>query len=205
MDPKKLLCYIFKSNILGNRPQVRELSSLTHLEPESIKKLVKGLEEKKLVRIVSKGLEVTSKGRALIKVVMAGGVFDIIHPGHIYTLKKAKSLGDFLVVSIARDKTVERLRGKKPINHENLRKNLVEELRAVDVVILGSEKDMFETIEKIKPDIIALGYDQVHDEKHLMEEGMKRGLSYKVIRLDSPYPDLKSRYLKSNPEMLNSF
>jgi cytidyltransferase-like protein len=136
---------------------------------------------------------------------MTGGVFDIIHPGHIYTLKKAKSLGDFLVVSIARDKTVERLKGKKPINHENLRRSLVEELRAVDVAILGSEKDMFETIERVKPDIIALGYDQVHDEKHLIEEGEKRGLSYEVIRLDSPYPNLKSRYLKSNPEMLNSF
>lgn len=174
-----------------------------HLGP--VKELLKKLEKEGLIKIKEDIILPTKKGRSKVKVVLTGGVFDIIHPGHIYTLKKAKGLGELLVVVVARDKTVIKLRGKKAVNDEKLRLELVSSLKPVDLAILGSEHDMFEVIERIRPDIIALGYDQVHDEKELIDEGRKRGLSFKVIRLDAPYPHLKSTKLKSNPEIMNSF
>lgn len=170
-----------------------------------IKELLRELEEKGLIEIRGDTVLPTEKGRSKVKVVLAGGVFDIIHPGHIYTLKKAKELGDVLVVVVARDKTVLRMRGRKAVNDEKLRLELVSNLKPVDLAILGSEHDIFEVIEKIKPDIIALGYDQAHDEKELIDEGRKKGLNFQVVRLDTPYPHLKSTKLKSNPETMNAF
>jgi cytidyltransferase-like protein len=146
----------------------------------------------------------TIDGRSSIKVVMAGGVFDIIHPGHIYTLSKARALGDMLIVSVARDKTILRTRGKPALNSEETRLSLVRSLRFVDAAILGSEKDIFETVELMRPDIIALGYDQVHSEASFMAQGSKKGLKFIVARLDSPFPGLKSTNLKRDPRILKS-
>jgi cytidyltransferase-like protein len=146
----------------------------------------------------------TLDGRSSIKVVMAGGVFDILHPGHIYTLSKARALGDMLVVSVARDKTVVRMRGKPSVNSEETRLGLVRSLRLVDAAILGSEKDIFETVELVRPDIIALGYDQTHQEAGLLAQGNAEGLKFIVTRLDSPLPGLKSTNLKKDPQLLKS-
>ena len=99
-------------------------------------------------------------GRKLITIVMTGGAFDIIHPGHIETLEQARALGDALIVSVARDSTFEKNKKRKPQHSEVLRKNLVAAIRTVDCSVLGSETDIFETVELLKPDIIALGYDQ---------------------------------------------
>ncbi|MGA1974323.1 MAG: adenylyltransferase/cytidyltransferase family protein [Conexivisphaerales archaeon] len=146
----------------------------------------------------------TVDGRSSLKVVMAGGVFDIIHPGHIYTLSKARALGDMLVVSVARDKTVLRMRGKLAVNSEEIRLNLVRSLRFVDAAILGSEKDIFETVELIRPDIIALGYDQAHNEGTFLSRGSAKGMKFLVTRLDSPFPGLKSTNLKKDQQILKS-
>jgi cytidyltransferase-like protein len=146
----------------------------------------------------------TLDGRSSIKVVMAGGVFDILHPGHIYTLSKARALGDMLVVSVARDKTVMGMRGKPSVNSEETRLNLVRSLRFVDAAILGSERDIFETVELIKPDIIALGYDQSHQEASLLAQGNAKGMKFIVTRLDSPLPGLKSTTLKKDSQILKS-
>jgi FAD synthetase len=98
------------------------------------------------------------------KIVLASGVFDLLHLGHVRFLEEAKRLGGEcakLVVVIARDSTVERSKGRKPIMSEDQRRALVESLKVVDQAVLGFEAfEIGEVIEKIKPDIIALGYDQ---------------------------------------------
>ncbi len=114
--------------------------------------------------------------------VMASGVFDILHPGHVLFLQEAKKLGDELVVVVARDSTATRFK-HKPIMPENVRRFLVEALKPVDRAILGHEDDMYKTVEEIKPDIIVLGYDQKFDEREIEEECRKRGLDVKVVRL----------------------
>jgi len=114
--------------------------------------------------------------------VMATGTFDLLHLGHIYYLKQAKKLGDKLVVVVATDKTVRRLK-HEPVNPEEIRLNLIKELKVVDEAYLGHEDDMYEIVEEIKPDIIALGFDQIHDENYINSQLKKRKLNVKVIRL----------------------
>ncbi|RMF90356.1 MAG: FAD synthase [Methanobacteriota archaeon] len=115
--------------------------------------------------------------------VVCGGVFDILHPGHVFILEKAKALGDLLVVIVARDSTVK---GHKriPIVSEEQRLEMVKGLKPVDAAVLGHEGDPLEIIEELKPDIIALGPDQHHSEKKIKEELEKRGLSVKVRRIE---------------------
>ena len=114
--------------------------------------------------------------------VMATGTFDLLHMGHIYYLREAKKLGDMLIVVVATDSTVRKLK-HEPVNPEQIRLNLVKELRIVDDAYLGHEDDMYEIVEEIKPDIIALGFDQIHDENKIKSELKKRGLKVKVVRL----------------------
>ncbi|ADP77958.1 FMN adenylyltransferase [Methanothermus fervidus DSM 2088] len=116
---------------------------------------------------------------------MATGTFDIIHPGHGFYLKKAKELGgknSKLVVIVARDSTV-RARKRKPVINEKQRLEVVKMLKPVDEAYLGCEGDIFKTVEKIKPDIIALGPDQDFDEKELQKELKKRNIDCKVVRI----------------------
>lgn len=114
--------------------------------------------------------------------VMAAGTFDLIHMGHIYYLKKAKKLGDKLVVVVARDSTVRRLK-HEPVTPEEMRLGLIKELKIVDEAVLGHEDDIYAVLKEIKPDIIALGYDQIHDEGKIKKELKKRGLDAKIVRL----------------------
>lgn len=143
-------------------------------------------------------MTLTELGRGALKVVFAGGVFDIIHPGHIHTLRSARALGDVLVVVIARNATALKSKGKAPIHDEKLRQELVSSLKFVDIALLGHEGDIFKTVELVRPNVIALGYDQVHEEKHITEECRKRGLDLQVVRLQSPVPDLKSSSIKQD-------
>jgi len=130
--------------------------------------------------------------RGSLRVVLAGGVFDIIHPGHVHTLKAAKALGDILVVAIATDKTAQKMKKRIPLHNQELRRELVDCLSMVDVAIIGHENDIFETVKLVKPEIIALGYDQIHQEK-FMSDGCKRiNLNTKIVRLQSPVPELSS-------------
>ena len=126
------------------------------------------------------------------KIVLAGGVFDIIHPGHIHTLNAAKALGDVLVVAIATDKTAQKMKKRPPLHNQELRRELVNCLSMVDRAIIGHEDNIFETVKEIKPSIIVLGYDQIHQEKFI-DEGCKRiNLNVEIVRLQSPVPDLSS-------------
>jgi FAD synthetase len=97
------------------------------------------------------------------KIVLASGVFDLLHLGHVKFLEEAKKAGGRdakLIVIVARDTNVERRKGVKPVIPENQRRALVESLKVVDEAILGYEDfNMEKVIEKIKPDIIAVGHD----------------------------------------------
>jgi len=126
------------------------------------------------------------------KIVLAGGVFDIIHPGHIHTLNAAKDLADVLVVAIATDKTAQKMKKRQPLHNQELRRELVSCLSMVDKAIVGHEDDIFETVRAIKPDIIVLGYDQVH-QNQFISDGCKRiNLDVEIVRLQSPVPELSS-------------
>jgi FAD synthetase len=114
---------------------------------------------------------------------MATGTFDLLHQGHIYYLKEAKKLGDKLVVVVATDSTVRRLK-HEPVNPEEIRLTLIKELKIVDEAYIGQEDDMYEIVEEIKPDIIALGFDQIHDENKIKKELDKRKIDVKVARLE---------------------
>ena len=126
------------------------------------------------------------------KIVLAGGVFDIIHPGHIHTLTAAKDLGDVLVVAIATDKTAQKMKKMSPLHDQKLRCELVSSLSMVDEAIVGHEEDIFETVKEIKPDIIALGYDQIHQEKFISDGCKRISLDVEIVRLQSPIPKLSS-------------
>lgn len=121
------------------------------------------------------------------KVVLASGAFDLLHYGHMYYLSEAKKTGGEnakLVVIIAKDRTVEKLKGAKPIIPEDQRRAVVESLKVVDEAILGYEDmDMLRVIEKVKPDIIALGYDEERIEKDLKKLLVEKGLNVKVVRV----------------------
>jgi len=126
------------------------------------------------------------------KTVLAGGVFDIIHPGHIHTLNAAKALGDVLVVAIATDKTAQKMKKRQPLHNQELRRELVSCLSMVDKAIVGHEDDIFETVRAIKPDIIVLGYDQVHQNQFISDGGKRSNLDGEIVRLQSPVPELSS-------------
>jgi cytidyltransferase-like protein len=126
------------------------------------------------------------------KIVLAGGVFDIIHPGHIHTLNAAKALGGILVVAIATDKTTKKMKKRPPLHNQELRRELVSCLSMVDKAIVGHEDDIFQTVKEIKPNIIVLGYDQVHQEKFISDGCKRINLNVEIVRLESPVPHLSS-------------
>jgi FAD synthetase len=114
--------------------------------------------------------------------VMATGVFDILHLGHLYFLQEAKKLGDELVVVVATDKTARRLK-HIPVTAQEMRVEMVAGLKPVDKAVLGYEDDRYKIVNELKPDIIALGFDQKHDEEQIKTDLKKIGMDVKVVRL----------------------
>lgn len=121
------------------------------------------------------------------KVVLASGVFDLLHLGHVKFLEEAKRAGGKnaeLIVIIARDSTVQKTKGRKPIMPENQRRTLVESLKVVDEAVLGFKNfDLAEVINRIKPDVIALGYDQASMEQQVCDYVNEHGLSIRVVQV----------------------
>ena len=120
---------------------------------------------------------------------MATGVFDLLHPGHLYFLREARKLGDELVVVVARDSTARKFK-HEPIMPEASRLQMVEALKPVDRAMLGHEGNIYEILDEIRPDVIAIGFDQVHNEDRVREECRRRGLSTRVLRLPQFEGDL---------------
>ncbi|MDH5664864.1 MAG: adenylyltransferase/cytidyltransferase family protein, partial [Nitrosopumilus sp.] len=113
-------------------------------------------------------------------------------PGHIYTLNAAKELGDILVVVVATDNTAVKMKKRRPLHSQEQRQELVNSLSMVDLCLIGQEDDIFKTVNHVKPQIIALGYDQIHQEKFITEGCKKIELDAIVARLQSPIPESSS-------------
>lgn len=120
------------------------------------------------------------------KVVLATGAFDLLHYGHLNFLQEAKKMGGRdarLIVIVARDRTVEARKGKKPIVPEDQRRALIEALKPVDDAILGFEDMNYEAvIDKLNPDIIAVGYDQSDIKSSVEELIQRKGLKIRVFQ-----------------------
>ena len=94
------------------------------------------------------------------KIVMVFGTFDVFHAGHEDFLNQAKTLGDYLIVVVARDATVKNVKGEYPEGNEKKRANAIRETELADKVVIGYNDDKYRVIKKYKPNVIALGYDQ---------------------------------------------
>jgi len=121
------------------------------------------------------------------KIVLASGTFDLLHFGHVKYLEEAKKAGGKnakLVVIVARDRTVEKRKGVKPIMPEEQRRALVESLKVVDEAVLGYEEfDIGAVIEQLKPDVIAVGHDQDGIEEQVRKAVAQKKLHVQVIKI----------------------
>jgi len=121
------------------------------------------------------------------KIVVASGTFDLLHLGHVKYLEEAKKAGGKnaeLIVIVARDSTVEKRKGKKPVMPEDQRRALVESLKVVDEAILGFEDfSIDKVIEKLRPDVIAVGHDQEGIEKEVRKAIAEKGLNIQVVKI----------------------
>jgi len=127
-----------------------------------------------------------------MKRVMAVGVFDLLHAGHLHYLEQAKALGNHLTVVVAHDDTV-RMRKHEPVTGQELRRRMVEGLKPVDEAIIGNSPDVpiFDILPHVQPDVIALGYDQEHAEDRIRSKLDQLGLNaIEVTRVEGLSDDL---------------
>lgn len=126
------------------------------------------------------------KGKMRKARIMVFGTFDGLHAGHLNFFKQAKKLAknSFLIVSIARDKNVKKIKGRLPVFKERERVKLIKNSEGVDRVVLGGDKNHLPHILKERPTIIGLGYDQRDYVKNLKNDLKKMGLLVKIVRLE---------------------
>ena len=186
---KSVLAALYVSSIDGDDP-IEIIKKKSNLSEDFIKNRISTLISNGLIEHDKKTL--TDIGRTSLRVIFAGGVFDIIHPGHIHTLNSAKKLGDVLVVVVATDETAQKMKKRTPLHKQEERKNLVGSLSMVDLCLVGDKEDIFKTVNRVKPEIIALGYDQVHQEKFITDGCKRLNLNTQVARLQSPVPEISS-------------
>ncbi len=133
--------------------------------------------------------------------IMVFGTFNGLHEGHLNLFKQARRLAKnpLLIVSIARDKNVFRIKGQYPKLNEKQRMDLLKECILADKVVLSGVKNHIPHIVKESPDIIALGYDQKAYVKNLRKDLKEKGLLVKIIRL-KPYKEkiYKNSLLRKN-------
>lgn len=134
---------------------------------------------------------------------MVFGTFDIIHLGHIHFFKQAKKLGDRLVVIVSRDVNARRVKGVKPINTEKERLELLQHIDVIDKVILGDTKVVYRPVRALKPDVIALGYDQQAFVDKLEQKIKEFKLNTKIVRL-KPYQPTTKKSSKIKSGLLKS-
>jgi FAD synthetase len=120
---------------------------------------------------------------------MAVGVFDLLHLGHLHYLQEARKLGDELVVVVATDEMV-RKRKHQPIIAQEMRLEMVRGLKPVDDAVLGDPQDQLKSVERLRPDVIALGYDDYHKVDDLKARMAERGLHPEVVRIEKFDHDL---------------
>lgn len=195
MQKKKTLGAIFAHELSTRTAQLGGLADDLGLDRRELMSRLRRLQKNGLVSVGPNCVNLTVKGRKAIKVVFIGGGFEVIHAGHLHTVSEAKKLGDVLVAVVARDDTIRKRKGREPVSPEGERMTLLSALRQVDAAILGGKGNIYDTLEKVKPDVVALGYDQYHTVKDVRREANRRGLMVSVVRLDSPRPSIKTTKL----------
>jgi FAD synthetase len=119
----------------------------------------------------------------VVKKVVAMGSFDILHCGHLVYLESAKKLGDYLVVIVARNSNIKKIKGREPVFDEEARREMVGSLKMVDKAVIGHRRDIYKILKEIRPDIIALGYDQKVNIDLLKKKLNKFGLKARIVRI----------------------
>ncbi len=114
--------------------------------------------------------------------VLATGVFNILHPGHLFYLNESKKLGDELIVIVSSNILARKIL-KKSVLPQEQRAEMIGALKMVDKVFVGDDDDIFKLLPVIKPDVIALGHDQDVDEKWLEDELVVHGINAKIVRI----------------------
>ncbi len=133
--------------------------------------------------------------------VLVFGTFDLLHPGHKWFLRQAVKLGNALTVVVARDRNVLKLKGRSPAQNERLRLQAVRRLACVTHALLGQKEfnHRYALVIKIKPAVIALGYDQRTRSQSIKRDLTKLGLRPRLVRLKPFHPELyKSSLLRKN-------
>jgi cytidyltransferase-like protein len=194
MRIKETLGAVFAQELKEGRATPADLMEALGLDRDELHARLATLEKKGLVTLGT-SVRLTEKGRKEIRVVFIGGGFEIIHAGHLHTIAEARRLGDVLVAVVARDETIRKRKGREPISPEMERVNLLSSLRAVDAAILGGTGNIYDTLEKVRPDIVALGYDQYHTVEDVRRGARRRRLRISVVRLDTPAPSIKTTRL----------
>lgn len=125
--------------------------------------------------------------RKKFRVALTGGAFDILHMGHLHTLQRARELADVLVVAVATDETIERIKGKKPVHSAHYRAKMVSALKPVDLAIVGGKRreDM---LLRVQPDLVVFGPDQ---------KRFVAGNGYRIVRLKNLLSDERGLYKTS--------
>ncbi len=136
----------------------------------------------------------------MVKKILVGGVFNLIHKGHIFFLKKAKEFGDYLIVVIASNRTAC-LTKKYPVIDQRIRKKNLEALGIADKVVVGGEMDFMNVVRKERPNVIVLGHDQKMSEKELKKILIKEGIDCEIMRIKEKLKGYKtSKIIKKNEE-----
>lgn len=123
-----------------------------------------------------------------MKKVLVFGTYDGIHKGHLYFLNQAKEYGEYLVVVVARDETVKKIKAKAPLKNEIKRIKELQEYKIINEIRLGDKNNPYKVLKEIKPDVICLGYDQKSFTKNLSNEIKKLKLKTRIFRIKSYKP-----------------
>jgi D-beta-D-heptose 7-phosphate kinase/D-beta-D-heptose 1-phosphate adenosyltransferase len=118
------------------------------------------------------------------KIVFTNGCFDILHAGHIHSLEQAAAFGDFLIVGLNSDKSINRIKGPdRPFNKEQDRALLLASLMMVDAVVLFEQETPLELIQTLKPDVLVKGGDYTIESIVGAEDVMQNGGKVEIIPL----------------------
>jgi len=185
IEDKLVIKQIYTNSLKGIKSSLSSISRQLGFSLEFVSSLIESLVEKGSVEIdPENNYHLTAIGRKLISVVLTGGTFDILHVGHLFTFNQSKLLGDVLVVVLATDKNVKKLKKHPTTNSQKDRVELVNHIKSVDAAIIGDEHDFMKIMDLVQPDLITVGYDQKHDEKDLYDTISSKGYSHvKIIRL----------------------